>query len=165
MFIWVDSLFILLILFFLSFFLSFSFFQYYIDIYIYKYFIFPFPHLSSSRPYSRMVVKEATLFVSPRDGRYDATLYRVMEDRHLPTETAFECLLSLPATEYQTVQKVSYQPGTHMIYFIFKITPSYAVDCIHSYFPSESAREKKKNNRGLGAYDVHWQSAFALAAG
>lgn len=62
-------------------------------------------------PCSRMAVKEATLFVSSRDGRYDATLYRVLEDQHLPADTAFECLLSLPATEYQTAQKISYQPG------------------------------------------------------
>lgn len=59
-----------------------------------------------------MAVKEATLFVSSRNGRYDATLYRVIEDRHLPADTAFECLLSLPDTEYQTAQKMSYQPGT-----------------------------------------------------
>ena len=87
MFIWLDSLFITMALLFLF-------------------------SLSPFRLYSRMAVKEATLFVSSRDGRYDATLYRVMEDRHLPADTAFECLLSLPATEYQTAQKVSYQqPG------------------------------------------------------
>lgn len=63
------------------------------------------------RPLNRMVVKETTLHILSRGGRYDATLHRVLEDKQLSADTAFECLLSLPATEYQTAQKIPYQPG------------------------------------------------------
>ncbi|KZS04134.1 Uncharacterized protein APZ42_032956 [Daphnia magna] len=77
--------------------------------------VYPLPQLEliqEDGPHgNRMVVKETTLYISSRGGRYDATLHRVLEDKQLPSDAAFECLLSLPATEYQTAQKITYQPG------------------------------------------------------
>lgn len=62
-----------------------------------------------------MAIKASTLRTSKRDdGRFDSILYSLLEDRDLPDDATFECLLSLPGTEYQITQKLSYQPGTFM---------------------------------------------------
>jgi hypothetical protein len=60
----------------------------------------------------RTPITGGTVIVASRNGRYDVTLYKVLEDRNLPhSETAFECTLSLPGTAYQTSQKITYSPG------------------------------------------------------
>ena len=60
----------------------------------------------------RTPITGATVIVASRNGRYDVTLYKVLEDRNLPhSETSFECTLSLPGTAYQTSQKITYSPG------------------------------------------------------
>lgn len=51
-----------------------------------------------------------------RRGLYDVTLYRVVHDRSLRQETIFECVLSIPATQYQIARRLIYYPGS--LYFI-----------------------------------------------
>ncbi|XP_046633946.1 uncharacterized protein LOC124313198 [Daphnia pulicaria] len=46
-----------------------------------------------------------------RRGLYDVTLYRVVHDRSLRQETIFECVLSIPATQYQIARRLIYYPG------------------------------------------------------
>jgi hypothetical protein len=43
-----------------------------------------------------------------RRGLYDVTLYRVVHDRSLRQETIFECVLSIPATQYQIARRLIY---------------------------------------------------------
>lgn len=45
------------------------------------------------------------------NGRYDVTAYHVFNDDDLAVNTTFECLLSLPGTEYQISHIITYQPG------------------------------------------------------
>ncbi len=54
-----------------------------------------------------------------RRGLYDVTLYRVVHDRSLRQETIFECVLSIPATEYQIARRLIYYPGPVLFLFLF----------------------------------------------
>ena len=47
-----------------------------------------------------------------RRGLYDVTLYRVVHDRSLRQETIFECVLSIPSTQYQITRRLIYYPGS-----------------------------------------------------
>lgn len=53
-----------------------------------------------------------------RRGLYDVTLYRVVHDRSLRQETIFECVLSIPATQYQIARRLIYYPG-HLLFIFF----------------------------------------------
>lgn len=45
-----------------------------------------------------------------RDGLFDITLYRVLEDVN-ETDLQFECILSIPGTDFQTSEKLLYEAG------------------------------------------------------
>ena len=53
-----------------------------------------------------------------RRGLYDVTLYRVVHDRSLRQETIFECVLSIPATQYQIARRLIYYPGLTLSFFL-----------------------------------------------
>lgn len=65
-----------------------------------------------------------------RRGLYDVTLYRVVHDRSLRQETIFECVLSIPATQYQIARRLIYYPGPPT--FFFSLPNSY----YSLFFPS-----------------------------
>jgi hypothetical protein len=56
-----------------------------------------------------------------RRGLYDVTLYRVVHDRSLRQETIFECILSIPATQYQIARRLIYYPGSPFFFSLFTL--------------------------------------------
>lgn len=55
-------------------------------------------------------------------GLYDATLRRSIADRSLHDETIFECVLSIPHTQYQVRRRSIYYPGRLVLFGLFLIS-------------------------------------------
>ena len=65
---------------------------------------------------------EATLDLAARDdGRFDALVWQLVDRRRLAfdEETVFECLLTLPDTEYTNSQRIAYFPGNRSSFLSF----------------------------------------------
>ncbi|XP_071532341.1 uncharacterized protein [Panulirus ornatus] len=76
--------------------------------------IFPKPRLRLYRDANkrtRSSVKETEVEVVEEQEGFGIYLQSVLEDRTLRHETIFECLLSIPETEYQVRHKIIYFPG------------------------------------------------------
>jgi len=78
--------------------------------------VYPRPHIEliqSDGPHGqRKVVENVSMaMVTSYNGRYDVTAHHVFNDDDLAVNTTFECLLSLPGTEYQISSAITYQPG------------------------------------------------------
>lgn len=53
----------------------------------------------------------AQLEVEERENVYDAVLYKLIDEDDLSADTIFECLLVLPDTDFQLIQRLNFQPS------------------------------------------------------
>jgi len=78
--------------------------------------VYPRPHIEliqGDGPHGqrKAVSNVSIVTMTSHDGRYDVTASHVFNDDDLAVNTTFECLLSLPGTEYQISHTITYQPG------------------------------------------------------
>ena len=77
-----------------------------------SYFCFVIVLATPSLGGGRKVVENVSMaMVTSYNGRYDVNAHHVFNDDDLAVNTTFECLLSLPGTEYQISSAITYQPG------------------------------------------------------
>ncbi len=97
-----------------------------------------------------------------RRGLYDVTLYRVVHDRSLRQETIFECVLSIPATQYQIARRLIYYPGPVLFIFLpsFLLFNFLSIDIF--FFGCGSSRVLEAYSVNVDRFRPHLLIPFSL---